>query len=299
MQKILKNQEKVDEIKGVILAAGNGDRIKNITYGAIPKELLPIGNVPTIRFPIESLKLAGVKDIFVVISPNGKYNLIQGIRSGRQFGVNVSYLIQEKDDDESRGIGKAILSSKKWIGEGDFLVACGDTILCNFSSPNPFDCLSFPLKIHMAKKPIATIVLYPTKTDAKRFGVAKFRKLENEEGLLYGEIERLIEKPSITICEALRDNGFNYIIAGYYFFSPQIFSYIEKTEPDITNEVQITNAISLALNNGEKVYGVVHGKNGDNNIDPYEYWDVGIPEAYKEANRKLFDIDTEKLLPQI
>ncbi len=52
-------------MKGVILAAGEGTRIRSVTYGAFPKELLPIGNVPTIRFPIEALKLAGVRLTYV------------------------------------------------------------------------------------------------------------------------------------------------------------------------------------------------------------------------------------------
>jgi len=56
-------------MKGVILAAGEGTRIRRVTYGAFPKELLPIGNVPTIRFPIEALRLVGVKDILIVIAP--------------------------------------------------------------------------------------------------------------------------------------------------------------------------------------------------------------------------------------
>ena len=98
-------------MKGVILAAGEGTRIRDVTYGAIPKELLPIGNVPTIRFPIESLKLAGIKDIFVVISPNGKHSIVQGLKSGRRFGVNLCYVVQERNGNEPRGTGKAILST--------------------------------------------------------------------------------------------------------------------------------------------------------------------------------------------
>jgi len=53
-------------LKGVILAAGQGTRMSSITYNGFPKELLPIGNVPTIRFPIEALRLAGVNKIMTV-----------------------------------------------------------------------------------------------------------------------------------------------------------------------------------------------------------------------------------------
>jgi dTDP-glucose pyrophosphorylase/predicted transcriptional regulator len=284
------------QIKGAILAAGEGARIKNITYGAIPKELLPIASVPTIRFPIESLKLVGVKEISIVISANGKHDIIQGLRSGKKLGVNINYVVQDADDGEPRGIGKAIFSVKGWVGQDDFLVACGDTILCDLSSKTPFDCLSSLLKVHLTKDPLATVFLYPTKTDPSRFGVAKFQELQNDSGTPYGQVERLIEKPSRNVAKTLTYNGFNYVIAGYYAFKPRIFSYIEKTKPDPRNEVQITDALILAIENGERVFGVVHGKQRDKQMFPYEYWDVGIPEAYKEANRKLLSVDVEGIL---
>jgi len=283
-------------MKGVILAAGEGTRIRNITYGAVPKELLPIGNVPTIRFPIESMKLIGIKNILVVISPDGKQSLVQGLRSGRRFGVNLCYVVQEKDEGEPTGIGKAILSIKNWLGQEDFLVALGDTILCDFSSKNPFDCLAPFLNIHVANDPIASIILHPTSSDPERFGVAKFKDMKYKMGAFYGEIECLVEKPSKELARNLKNNGFNYVVAGYYILKPEIFSYIESTSASIKNEVQITDSLILAIKNGEKVFGVVHGRNHGSKISPCEYWDVGIPEAYKKANRKLIDMNIEKML---
>ena len=76
-------------LKGVILAAGQGTRMSSITYNSIPKELLPIGNVPTIRFPIEALKLAGINKIMVVIAPQTKHGIIDGLQSGKRFGTNL------------------------------------------------------------------------------------------------------------------------------------------------------------------------------------------------------------------
>jgi len=89
----------VFSMKGVILAAGEGTRIRRVTYGAFPKELLPIGNVPTIRFPIEALKLAGVRDILVVIAPQTKHGIIDGLQSGERFGVHICYAVQEKTEN--------------------------------------------------------------------------------------------------------------------------------------------------------------------------------------------------------
>ncbi|EMR74209.1 dTDP-glucose pyrophosphorylase [Thaumarchaeota archaeon SCGC AB-539-E09] len=284
-------------MKGVILAAGEGTRIKDITYGAIPKELLPIGNVPTIRFPLESMKLLGIDRMIVVIPPNGKQSLVQGLRSGQQFGVDICYVVQENNGP--RGIGKAIEAAKNWVDEDDFVVACGDTILCNFLAHNPFDCLQPLKKVQYLNDPIASVILFPLSDGPERFGVAKFKNLDNDEGTLYGEIDVLIEKPSIEKAKELKSNGFYYVIAGYYLFSPRIFPYIEKTDPGKNNEVQITDAMILAMNNGEKVYGIVHGGNNGKQFLPYEYWDVGMPEAYKEANKKLIDIDLIEILRKV
>ena len=284
-------------MKGVILAAGEGTRIRKVTYGGFPKELLPIGNVPTIRFPIEALKLAGINDILVVIAPQTKHGIIDGLQSGKKFGVNICYVVQEDVEKGLTGLGQAILSSRGWIKDNeDFVVACGDSILCDFSSSNPLDCLKPLLKAHSSMEAIATIVVHPTTFDPTRFGVVKFRHSYADGATSYGELESLVEKPSLKVAESFRLNGHYYIVAGYYAFKPQIFSYIERTKPGVGNEVQITDAMTLALENGERVCAVVHGKNKGNDVLPCDYWDVGIPEEYKEANKRLLEVNLERLM---
>ena len=287
-------------MKGVILAAGEGTRIKRVTYGAFPKELLPIGNIPTIRFPIEALKLAGVRDILVVIAPQTKHGIIDGLQSGERFGVNICYVVQEKTEKGPVGLGPAILSARGWIGRGeDFVVACGDSILCDFSSKNPLDCLKPLLKVHALMGAVATILVHPTNADPTRFGVVKFRHLREDNGVMFGEVERLVEKPGLEVAETYKLNGYNYVVAGYYAFKPKIFSYIERTKPGAKNEVQITDAMALALENGERVCAVVHGRNKGNEVFPCDYWDVGIPEDYREANQRLLDAGLELSLIHI
>jgi dTDP-glucose pyrophosphorylase len=284
-------------MKGVIVAAGEGSRIRSITYGAFPKELLPIGNVPTIRFPIEALRFAGINDIAIVIAPNTKHGIIDGLQSGCRFGVNISYVVQERGKKGLTGLGRAILAAKRWVnGNKDFMVACGDTILCDFASPVPFDCLKPLVKVHQSNNALATVLLHPMKYDVRRFGIAKFERMTCEGNVWYGRLESLIEKPSLEVAKAYRSNGYNYVVAGYYAFESKIFSYIEKTKPGVKNEVQITDSIQMALKNGEKIYGVVHGKNRDGKVSPCEYWDVGIPEAYKEANKRLSEIDMDQFV---
>jgi dTDP-glucose pyrophosphorylase len=283
-------------VKGVILAAGEGSRMKTVTYGGFPKELLPIGRVPTIRFPIEAMKLAGIKDILVVIAPQTKHGIIDGLQSGRKLGVNICYVVQERNEHAFTGLGGAIFSVKDWIhANEDFVVACGDSILCDFSARNLFDCLRPLMRVHTWKTPLATMVVYPTSADPTRFGVVQFRSLQDDAGTFYGELAALVEKPTIQLAEAFRCNGYSYVSAGYYAFNSKIFQYIETTSPGIKNEVQITDAIASGLAAGEKVWAVVHAKNKGKNheMSPCEYWDVGIPEDYMEASRRLLDVSKE------
>jgi len=284
-------------MKGVVLAAGEGTRIRQVTYGGFPKELLPIGNVPTIRFPIEALRLAGLRDILIVIAPQTKHGIIDGLQSGERLGVNISYVVQEKEEKGRTGLGQAILSARGRIRNNEnFVVACGDSILCDFSQKNPLLCLNQLIKVHQRTDAIATIMVYPTTADPTRFGVCKFKSFSDEDGVLYGELERLIEKPNLETAKSYSLNGFHYIAVGYYVFKPEIFSYIQETKPGTKNEVQITDAMNLALARGEHVYAVVHAKNRGKEIIPCVYWDVGIPEDYAEANKHLFDVNLEKLL---
>jgi dTDP-glucose pyrophosphorylase len=284
-------------MKGIILAAGEGSRIRKVTYGAFPKELLPIGNIPTIRFPIETFKLSGIRNILVVIAPQTKHAIIDGLQSGERFGVNISYVVQEKNENGLTGLGPAILSTRSWIGhDEDFVVACGDSIICDFSLNNPLDCLKSLIELHKSADAIATILAYPINSDPTRFGIVEFQSLHNENNVQRGELRRLVEKPSLEIAEAYRVNGYNYVVAGYYAFKPKIFSYIEKTKPGARNEVQITDAMALALENGEKICAVVHARNKGNDVFPCDYWDVGIPEDYKEANKRLIDVNLEELM---
>jgi len=144
--------------------------------------------------------------------------------------------------------------------------------------------------------PVATVLVHPTNSDPTRYGVVKFRHLREDKGVLFGEVEIMVEKPSLEVAEAYKANGYNYVMVGYYAFKPKIFSYIKRTKPGAKNEVQITDAIALALENGERVCVVVHGKNRDNKVFPCDYWDVGIPDDYREANKRLLGAGLEGLI---
>lgn len=277
-------------MKGVVLAAGEGTRMQIVTYGAFPKELLTVGSIPTIRYPIEALRLAGIQDILVVIAPQTKHNIIDFLQSGKRFGVNICYVVQERNENGSKGIGQAILSTKHQIQKNeDFVVACGDTILCNIGDSNPLDCLKPLLDVHSSSDALATVVVHQTASNPTRFGVVKFKDLAKGDRVLCGEVEAVVEKPDPKTARTYERKGYYYVIAGYYVFKPEIFSYLEKTKPDTQNELQITNSMALALKEKEKICAVVHARIKNKHVVLGDYWDVGIPEEYEAANRRFLE----------
>ena len=281
-------------MKGVILAAGDGSRIRSVTYGAFPKELLPIGNVPTIRFPLEALRLEQIKNVLIVIAARTKHGIIDGLQGGRKFNMELHYAVQERGPGIKTGLGEAILTAKSWTGNDDFVAACGDSILCDFSSSNPLGCLNPLINLHLKLGSIATILAYPLKISPERYGVLKFSDYKVENGVMFGNVARMVEKPTESEAKLLKPNGYYYIASGYYVFSPKIYSYIERTKPGLKGEIQITDAMELAVEEGEKVAAVVHArcKNGD--LFPCQYWDVGLPGDYKNAVRYLLEKDVDK-----
>ena len=108
------------------------------------------------------------------------------------------------------------------------------------------------MKLHKEKRPIATVLLFKVNTPVG-YGVAKFKSLVNNSG----SIEKLIEKPSLKEAEEYKINDEYYALCGAYVFEPRIFDFIRRTKPGKKRELQITDSIQLALEEGEKVYGVI------------------------------------------
>ena len=122
------------------------------------------------------LKLAGINNIITVIAPQTKHGIIDGLQSGKRFNVDICYAVQEKSKDGSTGIALAILSTKNLINDEDFIVAFGDTILCNFSMKNPLNCLNPLLDVHNSVNAFATILVHPRYGDPTRFGIVKIKE---------------------------------------------------------------------------------------------------------------------------
>lgn len=241
--------------KAVIPAAGFGTRFLPITK-AQPKEMIPIVDTPVIQYVVEEAVASGITDILMIIG--------RGKRAVEEYfdrSFELEYLLKEKRkfreldtirritdmanihfvwQKEMNGLGDAILHARDHVGNEPFAVLLGDTI---FRSEVPVT----RQLVEVAEKYNSSVVgLEEVPTDmVNRYGIFDGTLLH--DNIL--QAKKLVEKP--TIHEAPS----NLSIASRYVFTPEIFSYLEKTPPGKNNEIQITDAMQSLLQN-EKIYGV-------------------------------------------
>lgn len=211
-------------VQGVIPAAGSGTRLGPFT-NAIPKELLPVGNKAVIEHVVESMKLAGIVDIAVVVSPH-KHGISDYLGSGRRFGVRLTYVVQ----DERLGLANAIQSSEHVI-DGSFAVVLGD----NFFYPKSF--LKELMEYHVGERADATLGVADVK-DVTRHGII------TPEG---NKVADIIEKPSPETASSTLG------AIGMYIFEKGIFDAIEKTKRGYKNEYQLTDSIKIMIDENKSV----------------------------------------------
>ena len=110
-------------MKGIILAGGNGTRLLPLTK-VTNKHLLPVYNEPMIYYPLKSLIAAGIKDILIVSGKGHAGHFLNLLGSGKEFGINLSYEVQE----EAGGIAQALSLARDFADEEKIAVILGDNI---------------------------------------------------------------------------------------------------------------------------------------------------------------------------
>lgn len=239
--------------KAIIPAAGLGTRFLPATK-AMPKEMLPILDKPTIQYIIEEASKAGIEDIIIVTGKHkraiedhfdiqkelettlleqGKNKMLEKVTYPTDL-ANIFYVRQK----EQKGLGHAIYTAKQFIGDEPFAVLLGDDIV---ESDTP------------AIQQLAD-VYYKTKSS-----VIGVQTVDNSETYRYGiidpknvfdrliEVQQFIEKPELGTAPS------NLAIMGRYIFTPKIFDYLEDQGIGSGGEIQLTDAVER-LNQDEQVY---------------------------------------------
>ncbi|MFQ6123166.1 MAG: sugar phosphate nucleotidyltransferase [Candidatus Heimdallarchaeota archaeon] len=250
------------ELVGLIPAAGEGTRLYPFAR-AVPKEIYPLLGKPVIEHAVENLRMGGIQKIFLIVGYQ-KGALMDYLGDGSQFDVSIAYIFQL----QRRGLGHAILQAKDWI-DTSFVTLLGDSFV------EPKLEVAKLIDLHKTKKPLATLLLFNVH-DPTNYGIAKMNGIEGHSGM----IEALVEKPTPKEAQNYLVSGEYHAICGFYVFEPEIFGYIEQTPPGAKNEIQITDALELAIQSGETVCGhILNGK----------YLDIGKWHTVLQAEKDLLE----------
>lgn len=172
-------------MKGIILAGGSGTRLYPLTK-VTSKQLLPIYDKPMIYYPMSVLMNAGIRDILIISTPADTPRFESLLGDGHQFGVNLTYAVQESPD----GLAQAFIIGEEFIGDDCVAMVLGDNIFAG-------NGLNKRLKKAVEKAESgngATVFGYYV-DDPERFGIVEFD--ENGKAV---SIEEKPEKPKSNYC---------------------------------------------------------------------------------------------------
>jgi glucose-1-phosphate thymidylyltransferase len=206
-------------VKGVVLAGGKATRLRPLTK-VTNKHLLPIYDRPLIYYPLQAMAQAGVRDVLVITNPEHAGHFIQLLGSGREFGLQLAYELQE----EAGGLAQAVSLAESFVGQDKMLVLLGDNIFTQDLRP--------AVERFSAEASGAVI-----------FGV------EMEHPEQYGVIEMDGERV-VGIEEKPAEPKSHLIQTGIYMYDEHVWSYMKELSPSARGELEITDLNNLYVEQG-------------------------------------------------
>lgn len=229
--------------KAVIPAAGMGTRFLPETK-AVPKEMLPIVDTPTLQYIIEEAAASGIEDILIITGRGkraiedhfdksyelenelhraGKFEYIEMIERISSL-ANIHYVRQK----EALGLGHAISCAKSFVGHSPFAVLLGDDVV-NAEVP----CLKQMIDVYEKYSCTVLGVQEVPGCDVSKYGIIKAAPVDDR---IY-RVTGLIEKPNPG------DAPSNIAVLGRYIITPEIFGLLENAKPGAGGEIQLTDAL--------------------------------------------------------
>ena len=238
--------------KAVIPAAGLGTRFLPATK-AIPKEMLPIVDVPTIQYIIEEAVASGIEEILIITNSNKHcmdnhfdkdYELEGRLRASNKIKelklvedishmANIYYVRQK----EPRGLGHAVLCARAFIGDEPFAVLLGDDIVINKDGKPALRQL-----IDTYEDIGASVVGVQAvdKDEVSKYGIVKPSESHVPVGRRI-KLTDMVEKPDVNKAPS------NLAVMGRYILTPEIFDLLATQEAGAGKEIQLTDAIRRLL----------------------------------------------------
>ncbi|CAM3922850.1 UTP--glucose-1-phosphate uridylyltransferase GalU [Mesobacillus zeae] len=239
--------------KAIIPAAGLGTRFLPATK-AMPKEMLPIVDKPTIQYIVEEAVQSGIEDIIIVtgkgkraiedhfdfaseleqnLEEKGKLDLLEKVRYSSNL-ADIHYIRQK----EPKGLGHAVWCARNFIGDEPFAVLLGDDIV---QSETP--CLKQLMNVY--EETLSSVIGVQTVPDEEthRYGIVE---PSVQIGRKY-QVQNFVEKPKQGTAPS------NLAIMGRYILTPEIFMFLDQQEKGAGGEIQLTDAIQK-LNQIQRVF---------------------------------------------
>jgi UTP--glucose-1-phosphate uridylyltransferase len=231
--------------KAVIPAAGLGTRFLPATK-AVPKEMIPIVDVPMIQHIVEEAVRSGIEDV-VLVTARHKEAIENHFDSNYELEDTLDKRQKEELAEVSRrvgrlcnlisirqknpaGLGHAVLCAAPAIGDEPFAVLLGDDLI-----DAQVPCTQQLIDIYTREAASVVGVMNVPRADTSKYGIVAGRSL----GARLTEVTELVEKPSPEKAPS------TLAIPGRYVLSPRIFDCIRDTKPGKGGEIQLTDALQL------------------------------------------------------
>jgi len=271
--------------KAVIPVAGLGTRFLPATK-TVPKELLPIVDIPSIQYVVQEAVDAGIQEIIFVtgrgkdgiedhfdeapeleqiLAERGQTDTVEQLR--RIAGMTEVVSVRQK---KPLGLGHAVLCARDLVGDEPFAVMLADDLI---DSAKP--CIRQLLEIFEQYDESVIALMEVPQEDVHRYGVIKGRPLN--PGLY--QIEATVEKPPV------KDAPSRMAIIGRYILRPELFQILENLPPGKGGEIQLTDGLSQLIGQ-RKVYGCVFEGERYDIGDKFGFVRATVAYALKRADLK-------------
>jgi glucose-1-phosphate thymidylyltransferase len=206
-------------MKGVILAGGKATRLRPLTL-VTNKHLLPIYDRPLIYYPLSAMARAGVEEVLVITNPEHAGHFLQLLRTGREFGLRLTYELQE----EAGGLAQAVGLAEPFARGSQLLVLLGDNIFTH----------DLRASVERFRSQDRGAVIYAKEVEQpQHYGVVE---LDGER------VVGIEEKPSAPKS--------NLAQTGIYLYDERVFSFMDQLRPSGRGELEITDLNNIYVQEG-------------------------------------------------